>query len=64
LREAELEAQTIAECMQVKVKALCVHHLRGHHAKKVAVTNALPNAAWVHFACHGFVSEKYPVGAL
>jgi CHAT domain-containing protein len=64
LREAELEAQTIAECMQVKVKALCVHHLSGHHANKVGVMNVLPNAAWVHFACHGFVSEKYPVGAL
>jgi CHAT domain-containing protein len=64
LRQAELEGQMIAGCMQVKVKALRVHHLRGHHAKKLAVMKVLPKAAWVHFACHGFVSEKYPLGAL
>ncbi|CAK9202978.1 unnamed protein product [Sphagnum troendelagicum] len=64
LRQAELEGQMIAECMQVKVKALHVHHLRGHRAKKLAVMKVLPKAAWVHFACHGFVSEKYPLGAL
>ncbi|KAG0605755.1 hypothetical protein M758_9G085300 [Ceratodon purpureus] len=64
LREAELEAQTIKKCIQAKAEAVHVHHLRGRHAHKVAVMKELRKADWVHFACHGFVSEKYPQGAL
>lgn len=64
LREAESEARTIGKCMQAKVKPLRVRHLSGHRAPKVAVMEELPKADWVHFACHGSVSDKYPQGAL
>jgi len=48
LRQAELEGQMIAGCMQVKVKALRVHHLRGQLGCTLHVMGLFQkNTLWV-----------------